>query len=254
MKKNPSVIVTCEHASAHVPSELKSLFSNAEAVLTTHQAWDPGALAAALDWSAFKGSPIFSGEITRLVCDLNRSASNRDLWSSWTRDLPASEKQKLLSRWYFPYRQAVELTVASLARQEIPVLHISVHSFTPVLDGNVRDVDIGILYDPGRANEKTLAREVCSELQPDADGQKVSKAKKTKKAAPLRIRRNAPYSGKSDSFTCFFRKLYPDELYAGFEIEFNQALLERGPFPARRVAMAFDAALRRIVNGSATTA
>ena len=205
---------------------------------------------AALAWGAYAKSPVFLGRVTRLICDLNRSAGNRALWSSWTKTLPFSEKQAILSRWHHPYRLAAEQAVERRIRRGTPVLHISVHSFTPVLNGSIRAFDLGLLYDPGRAREKALAREACRALAEKSrafcplDAESPSRAQKV-----LRVRRNAPYRGVSDSFTCFFRKRYPDEWYMGFEIEFNQALLRHGPFPAVQVAMAFDAALRRTGRG-----
>ncbi len=250
MKTYPALIITCEHASAHVPAEFAAAFAASGDVLSTHRAWDPGAMEAALAWGAYAKSPVFLGQVTRLICDLNRSVGNRALWSSWTKTLPFSEKQAILSRWHHPYRQAAEQAVAQRIRQGTPVLHISVHSFTPVLNGTVRAFDLGLLYDPGRAREKALALEACRVLAEKSrafcplDAENPSCAPKA-----LRVRRNAPYRGVSDSFTCFFRKRYPDAWYMGFEIEFNQALLRHGRFPAVQVAMAFDAALRRISRG-----
>ncbi len=37
------------------------------------------------------------------------------------------------------------------------IIHISVHSFTPVLKNKIRNADIGILYNPKRSIEKNLA-------------------------------------------------------------------------------------------------
>ena len=62
-------------------------------------------------------------------------------------------------------------------------------------------------------------------------------------APGLRVRRNAPYRGVSDGLPTALRRLYPADRYVGFEMEFNQALLKRGPFPARAVARALRTAL-----------
>jgi hypothetical protein len=43
----------------------------------------------------------------------------------------------------------------------------------------------------------------------------------------LRVRRNYPYSGKYDGLTSSFRKLYGEKKYLGFEIEVNQALVQK---------------------------
>jgi predicted N-formylglutamate amidohydrolase len=37
-----------------------------------------------------------------------------------------------------------------------PVLHLSIHSFTPIWSGVERKVDIGILFDPDNKSEAEL--------------------------------------------------------------------------------------------------
>jgi len=96
------------------------------------------------------------------------------------------------------------------------VLHLSVHSFTPAIDGRVRNADVGLLYDPAR----TAERRVCQQLQ-----------RALQSAHPeLRVRRNYPYRGTADGFTTYLRRLFPDKQYAGIEIEINQ----RYPFGEQR--------------------
>ena len=89
------------------------------------------------------------------------------------------------------------------------MLHLSIHSFTPVLHGQTRNADIGLLYDPGRAGERRLA---------------VAWQKALRKRVPsLRVRRNYPYLGKADGFTTHLRRRFP-RAYLGLELEVNQAL------------------------------
>ena len=96
------------------------------------------------------------------------------------------------------------------------MLHLSVHSFTPAIDGRVRNADVGLLYDPAR----TAERRVCQQLQ-----------RALQSAHPeLRVRRNYPYRGTADGFTTYLRRLFPDKQYAGIEIEINQ----RYPFGEQR--------------------
>ena len=93
------------------------------------------------------------------------------------------------------------------------ILHLSIHSFTPELNGEIRNADLGILYDPSRKEESALAKKIQKNLiliAPD-----------------LRVRKNYPYQGKNDGHTTALRKIFPPEKYIGFEIEMNQAYLQK---------------------------
>ena len=74
------------------------------------------------------------GAVTRLLVDLNRSVGHRDLHSHFAAPLSAAALAWLTARWHAPFRAACVAEVRALARRG-PVLHLSVHSFTPVLAG-----------------------------------------------------------------------------------------------------------------------
>jgi predicted N-formylglutamate amidohydrolase len=127
----------------------------------------------------------------------------------------------------------VEADVAEQVRRGRRVVHLGVHSFTPVLDGKVRRAELALLYDPRRPLERAL----CSAW---ADGLAT--------ALPhLAVRRNQPYRGASDGLTTWLRRRFPAEAYLGIEIEVNQRLL--GPadrFPPE-IGAALAACLRSAV-------
>ncbi|MGR9108776.1 MAG: N-formylglutamate amidohydrolase, partial [Gammaproteobacteria bacterium] len=143
-----AVIVSCEHASNRIPAEFSRLFTGYEAVLASHRGWDPGALIFAGELAATLNAPLFSSEYSRLLVDLNRSRHHRELMSSVTRALPPAFREQILDQYYLPYRLRVEAAIAGLLARFGRAWHVSVHSFTPVLDGKVRQADLGILYDP----------------------------------------------------------------------------------------------------------
>lgn len=120
-------------------------------------------------------------------------------------------RENILARYYRPYRDEVEKAVASAIEQGRRVLHISSHSFTPVLDGKARETEIGLLYDPARKSERSLCDTWLEELQ---------------RALPeMRVRRNYPYRGTSDGLTAFLRTRHAGDSYAGIELEVNQKLV-----------------------------
>lgn len=207
-----ALLLTCEHAVNHVPKEWEALFASVPEVLRTHRAFDQGAAELAHSLASNLSAPMFEAKLTRLLVDHNRSPHNRSLWSEFSRDLPAQEKLRLLERYYRPFRDKVAEWIRKSLADESKVVHISVHSFTPVHKGNNRAVDIGLLYDPGRSEERFFADVWKSRLsicRPD-----------------LRTRFNVPYRGCSDSHLSSYRAFYKSSDYVGIELEINQSLVD----------------------------
>ena len=203
------LVLTCEHAGNRIPREYASRFRGAAAVLASHRGFDPGALALARRLARRFGLPLHSVAWSRLLVEPNRSTTNPRIWSRYTEGLPAEERQRVLDRYYWPHRRSVEAAVRAAA-QGRRVVHVAVHSFTPALDGEVRDLDVGLLYDPGRPRERALALAWQRILRDLAPG--------------LRVRRNQPYRGVADGLATWLRRRLPDPRYAGFELEVNQAV------------------------------
>jgi len=204
----PRLLVSCEHASNRVPNEYAPLFAGAAAVLATHRGYDLGALEVARAFGRKLGVTPFAGKATRLVVDLNRSPGNRNVFSAYTRSLSAEQRAAALAAHYSPYRKAVEDSVAEALAAGEAVLHVSAHSFTPVLRGEVRNCDIGFLYDPREAGEVRFIEAWYAALA----GAHPS----------LTLRRNYPYRGVSDSLVTYLRRRYGRRGYVGMELELNQ--------------------------------
>jgi len=202
------LLITCEHAVNTVPDRYAALFANKQNLLSGHRGYDIGALELAREISTKLASPIFSGEATRLLVDLNRSENNRALFSDAARSLPEGERREILARYYLPYRDSVLRSLEKLVKTRGRVLHLSVHSFTPVLHGVRRMADIGLLYDPSREREKRFCAALRGEL--------------LERMPSLGVRRNSPYREISDGLTTFLRRRFPAESYLGIEIEINQ--------------------------------
>ena len=200
-------LLTCEHGGHEVPARWRHLFRGARDVLRSHRGWDGGALATFRVLAPALADASFFATTTRLLVDLNRSVGHRALFSEYTRDLPAAEREEILAHHYHEWRDAVVERIAGWRRAGDAVLHISVHSFTPVMNGEVRNADIGLLYDPGRPWERSICRDWRSILRTVA--------------ADARVRLNYPYRGNADGFTTHLRRRFP-EGYAGIELELNE--------------------------------
>lgn len=209
MTARPLVIVTCEHGGNVIPERWADLFRARRAELGTHRGYDIGAAGAAEIVATALGVPLFVARVSRLLVDLNRSPHNPRRFSELTRELPPAERERIVRAHYEPHRGAVEAAIAEAVGKGRRVLHVGVHSFTPVLAGVVRRADIGLLYDPQRRGE----RELCLAWQGAI-----------RAAAPsLVVRRNYPYRGASDGFTTALRRAYGPRSYSGVELELNQA-------------------------------
>lgn len=216
-------IVTCEHAGNDLPAEYRPLFDGWDDALASHRGWDPGTKELAQALSAALDAPLCVATMSRLLVDLNRSETHPRLFSAATKKLDAAERQRLLDTWYRPHRRRVSEMVETALETGGRVLHLAIHSFTPVLDGQVLDgqvldgkartTDIGLLYDPARP----LERAWCSDL-----------AKRLRQARPdLRVHRNRPYLGVSDGLCTALRRRWladrdTGDRYVGIELEINQ--------------------------------
>ena len=202
------VLVSCEHGGNRVPKEYASLFEGAADVLATHRGFDLGALEVARALGRDLGVEPFTATTTRLVVDVNRSSGNRNAFSSYTRSLSGVQRAAAMATHYWPYRNAVEAAVADAVRVGDGVLHVSSHSFTPELRGEVRNCDVGFLYDPARRGEVRFIEAWYAALH-DADPKLV-------------LRRNYPYRGVSDALVTHLRRRYGRRGYVGMELEVNQ--------------------------------
>jgi len=201
-------LVTCEHGGNRVPPAYRRRFEAHRALLSTHRAYDPGSLALAREIATALRAPLVESTVTRLLVDLNRSLHHPRLFSEIIRPLPPAERERIVERHWRPYRDEVEARIAAATATGRCLLHVSSHSFTPVLDGEVRNADIGLLYDPRRRPERELA----------ARWRQALKAR----APAVRVRMNYPYAGRADGLTTHLRQCFPASRYAGVELEINQ--------------------------------
>lgn len=214
------LMLTCEHASNRLPAAFKKFVPTN--VQGTHRAYDIGALKVFRKLVKF-AKPEFSceGKFSRLFVDLNRTITNKSAFSEYygeleTSDKAAAEKVKTEATAYWKeYRANVERFVTqnigkgskAAGNKGATIVHLGIHSFTPVLNGKPRNTDIGILYDPMRPQERAYANVIKDEI---------------KRLYPhMKVRFNYPYKGTSDGLTTSLRKKFGPR-YVGIEIEINQ--------------------------------
>lgn len=201
-------VVSCEHGGHRIPDRFRALLPQPEPLLFTHCGYDRGALRLAREMADALQAPLIPAVTSRLLVDLNRSPGNRALFSEPVRRAPPELRAQILQDCYRPYRARVEAEVAARIAHGKRVVHLSSHSFTPMLHGVVRNADVGLLYDPRRPAELAFCRAWQAALAA---------------AAPqLRVRRNYPYTGNSDGLCTALRRRFAQADYLGIELEINQ--------------------------------
>jgi predicted N-formylglutamate amidohydrolase len=203
-----AVLVTCEHGGNRVPAPYRRWFVNGREALASHRGFDAGALTMARAIARGLNADLLFTTVSRLVVELNRSLRHPQLFSSFLRSAPEALRHQIFERYYVPYWTAAQVAVERALSDSERVVHIGSHSFTPVLDGETRTADIGLLYDPSRVREATLCACWRDALR--------------RRAPQWTVRRNYPYAGKSDGLTTALRRRYPPSRYLGIELEINQ--------------------------------
>ena len=180
------IIIACEHASNFIPPEFENLGID-DKTQQSHIAWDIGALAVAKEMSALLDAPLVAQCVSRLVYDCNRSFDARDtiIEKSEIYDVPgnksisATERTERKNKYYEPFRNELAEIIKSRTATSKSVALITIHSFSPVFDGEKRNMDIGIIHD----SDSRLADEIITIANSDKS---------------FDIRRNEPYGPDDD--------------------------------------------------------
>ncbi|MGY6587190.1 MAG: N-formylglutamate amidohydrolase [Wenzhouxiangella sp.] len=206
-KSSFSSLITAEHASAVVPERWRYLFTHSPSVLASHRAWDAGSRDLAQALSHAMQAPLIEGRVSRLLVDLNRSLSHPGVFSEFSRGLPDDERQWLIENYWRPHWRAYRDNLEAARKT---VLHLACHSFTPVLNGQVRQADIGLLYDPSRSGEQAFCRQLKAAIQA--------------RLPDLRVRMNYPYRGVANGLGQQHRRFFDQTRLMSIELEVNNAL------------------------------
>jgi len=146
-----SAVLVCDHASNRVPQRLGTLGLGA-LQLVDHIGWDPGAADVARRLSAHLDAPLVLSGYSRLVIDCNRPLRSAESIAEQSdgvpvpgnRGLSAEERVSRINALFRPYHDAIDRLLDSRTRR--PSLLLSIHSFSPVLNGRSRPWHIGVSH------------------------------------------------------------------------------------------------------------
>jgi predicted N-formylglutamate amidohydrolase len=147
-------VFVCDHASNRIPEAYTS-FGFAEDALSTHIAWDPGALGVARRLAVRFDGPLLWPDASRLIIDCNRAPEAKSLIVSESegRPVPANfrlteaERARRLEQIHAPYHDAIDACLERRLARRQPTALIAVHSYTPVYLGKARPWQVGIVFD-----------------------------------------------------------------------------------------------------------
>jgi predicted N-formylglutamate amidohydrolase len=144
-------VIVCDHAANRVPRCLGSLGLDATQ-LSEHIAWDPGAAEVAHRLSALLDAPLVLSGYSRLVIDCNRPLGHHQSIAEQSagvcipgnRGIRSAERERRGEALFRPYHDAIAALLT--ARRQRPTLLLSIHSFTPNLNGQKRPWQVGISH------------------------------------------------------------------------------------------------------------
>lgn len=167
--KSP-IIIVCDHASNAMPKSVKNLGLDAK-TRKMHIAWDPGTADIGKYLARVLKAPLQLANYSRLVVDLNRGESHEDCMRDMSdhvfipgnSGMSVAEKKARLDALYWPYHGEITRQLDGvLKRGQVPLL-VSIHSFTPEMDGKHRPWHIGVMWN----QQDKLAKQLVKNLKRD---------------------------------------------------------------------------------------
>ncbi|MBT8082643.1 MAG: N-formylglutamate amidohydrolase [Gammaproteobacteria bacterium] len=148
------ILLVCDHASCRFPASLGDMGLDPFA-RRCHLAIDIGAGPLTESLAKSLGVTAVVQTYSRLVVDCNRQLMDPSAFLEYgdgilvpgNRNLHQADKDLRASAIYWPYHVAISDQVSRLTEAGPPPALISIHSFTPVLNGESRDWQMGVLWD-----------------------------------------------------------------------------------------------------------
>ena len=157
------LLLVCDHASRQFPAAVGDLGIDPIAQ-RCHLAWDIGAGALTERLAESLGATAVLASYSRLVVDCNRNLMDPSAFLEFgdgvviqgNCGLSQRDKDRRAEEIYWPYHYAIGQELRRLSAHEFLPAFFAIHSFTPVLNGESREWEIGILWDADRTTAEVL--------------------------------------------------------------------------------------------------
>ena len=178
------ILLVCDHASRRFPGALGTMGLDPFA-RRCHLAVDIGAGPLTEKVAAELGVTAVLCQYSRLIVDCNRQLMDPGAYLEFSdgvvipgnRNLHREEKEQRADAIYWPYHNAIEAEIARLRAAGVEPVFVSIHSFTPVMNGESRTWEMGVLWDKDRVTAEVFINEL--------------------REAGFLVGDNEPYSGKA---------------------------------------------------------
>lgn len=178
------ILLVCDHASCRFPKSLGDMGLDPFA-RRCHLAVDIGAGPLTEALAASLGVTAVLAQYSRLVMDCNRQLMDPSahlefgdgIFVPGNHNLHQVERDLRASTLYWPYHEAVDQQVQRLIKLGPPPAFIAIHSFTPVMNGEARPWQMGVLWDTDKRLRDIFLKDF--------------------RAAGYLVGDNEPYSGKA---------------------------------------------------------
>ncbi len=164
------ILLVCDHASCAFPAVLGDMGLDPFA-RRCHLAIDIGAGSLTEYLADRLGVTAVLAQYSRLVVDCNRDLMDPSAFLPYGDGILVPGNTNLKQKFrdqradaiYWPYHAAVSEQVNRLIETGIKPAFISIHSFTPVLNGEVRPWEIGVLWDKDESLREIFLKDFTDE-------------------------------------------------------------------------------------------
>ena len=161
------ILLVCDHASLRFPTSLGTMGLD-PAASRCHLALDIGVGSLTEKLADSLGVTAVLCQYSRLIVDCNRQLMDPGAFLEFgdgiiitgNRNLHQAEKDARANEIYWPYHSAIDGQIKRLQRKSVSPVLISLHSFTPVMNGESRTWEMGVLWDKDRVTAEIFVHDL----------------------------------------------------------------------------------------------
>lgn len=160
------VVLSCEHASKHIPEELNNLGVSVDELNNCSFLCDRGADEAFEFLVSKLGCNGIKAKVSRLVVDVNRDLDQKDLIREscnglllkGNQGLTEEERKERIDKYYVSYRNKLHDLLNECHEKFGFCLYFLIHTMENCFENERREMDFAIIYNEGEKLAKDLGK------------------------------------------------------------------------------------------------